>query len=124
MEDAWNIQSWRKLGVMQAGLMFLREFDVWNTGLDGPIRVREPGECVALPRRWFTPSDLWQHHAFEPCGGCRSCVVLDPAVLRPSTTLAARGSNRFSTGRSITIMTLLQDSAAILKFQTCLFIRV
>ena len=41
--------------VAQAGLMFLPELDVWSIGLDGRTRVRELGECEALPRKWFTP---------------------------------------------------------------------
>ena len=77
----------RKLNtiVAQAGLVFLPELDVWSTGLDGRTRVRELGECEALPRRWFTPTELCHR-----CGNTmhlnlvsrESCVVLGLAVLR------------------------------------------
>ena len=45
--------------VAQAGLMFHPELDVWSIGSDGRTHVRELGECEALPRRWFTPSELY-----------------------------------------------------------------
>ena len=34
--------------------MFHSQLDVWSIGLDGRTRVRELGECEALPRKWFT----------------------------------------------------------------------
>ena len=45
--------------VAQGGLMFHLELDVWSIGSDGRTRVRELGECEALPRRWLTPSELY-----------------------------------------------------------------
>ena len=44
---------------MHPGLMFFPEVDVWSIGLNGGTRLREPAECEALPRRWFTPSELY-----------------------------------------------------------------
>ena len=67
--------------VTQAGLMFLPELDVWSIGLDGRTRVRELGECEALPRRRFTPSELYTAMGFpiteaaiDFCCGVTCCL--------------------------------------------------
>ena len=75
--------------VAQAGLMFLPQLDVWSIGLDGRTRVRELGECEALPRRWFTPSELYTAMGFpiteaviDACCGVTCCMPSGAAADR------------------------------------------
>ena len=88
--------------VAQAGLMFLPELDVWSIGLDGRSRVRELGECEALPRRWFTPSELFTAVGFpiteaviDACCGVTCCMSRGaPGAFRSSRrSVSHQGGN-------------------------------